>query len=94
MIADNASYHTGKSVREYVAASDGDVFIHNLPAYAPELNPDEQVWNHAKSRLSRMPFITLADMKAAALRVLRSIQADTELILSFFRLSGTQYAAA
>ena len=94
VIADNASYHNGKAVQEYAQESGGEVVIHNLPAYAPELNPDEQVWNHAKSRLSRMPFITLAEMKAAAFRVLRSIQADAKLILSFFRLKDTKYAAS
>jgi transposase len=94
VIADNASYHNGKAAQEYAQESGGEVIIHNLPAYAPELNPDEQVWNHAKSRLSRMPFINLEDMKAAAFRVLRSIQADAELILSFFQLKDTEYAAS
>ena len=94
VIADNASYHNGKAAQEYAQESGGEVIIHNLPAYAPELNPDEQVWNHAKSRLSRMPFINLEEMKAAAFRVLRSIQADAALILSFFRLKDTKYAAS
>lgn len=41
-----------------------------------------------------MPFINLEEMKAAAFRVLRAIQADVELILSFFRLKETEYAAS
>ena len=41
-----------------------------------------------------MPFINLEEMKAAAFRVLRSIQADAALILSFFRLKDTKYAAS
>jgi transposase len=94
VIADNASYHTGKPVTEYCEQSGGEVVVHNLPAYAPELNPDEQVWNHAKAKLSRIPFITRKEMKRAALSVLRSIQANTKLILSFFRLKDTEYAAA
>jgi transposase len=24
-----------------------------LPAYSPELNPDEQVWNHAKAKVGK-----------------------------------------
>ena len=62
VIADNAWHHNGKTVQEYAEGSGGEVIIHNLPAYAPELNPDEQVWNHAKSRLSRMPFANLEEM--------------------------------
>lgn len=50
VIADNASYHNGKAVQEYSQGSEGEALIRNLPAYAPELHPDEQVWNHAKSR--------------------------------------------
>ena len=94
VIADNASYHTGSPVTQYCEQSGGDIAVYNLPAYAPELNPDEQVWNHAKSRLSRLPFITREEMKRAALSVLRSIQANTRLILSFFQLKDTEYAAA
>ena len=93
VIADNASYHTGQKVEGYCLQSGGEVTVHNLPPYAPELNPDEQVWNHAKARMSKLPFITREEMKAAALSVLRSIQANTELILSFFRLKDTNYAA-
>jgi transposase len=94
VIADNASYHTGQKVEDYCLESDGEVTVHNLPPYAPELNPDEQVWNHAKARMSKLAFITREEMKAAALSVLRSIQANTELILSFFRLKDTKYAVA
>ena len=93
VIADNASYHTGPRIEAYCEASGEAVLVHNLPAYSPELNPDEQVWNHAKARLSKMPFITRDEMKAAAKSVLRSIQANAELILSFFRLKDTAYAA-
>ncbi|NBW85177.1 MAG: hypothetical protein EBR50_07720, partial [Proteobacteria bacterium] len=25
-----------------------------LPAYSPELNPDEQIWNHAKRKTGSM----------------------------------------
>ena len=50
IIADNASYHRSAPLKDYVATSQGQVVVENLPRYAPELNPDEQVWNQAKAR--------------------------------------------
>ena len=67
--------------------------LYQLPSYSPELNPDEQVWNHAKRRTGKMPIANKAQMKDAAIRVLRSIQKTTALIKSFFQLKTTRYAA-
>jgi len=35
-------------VQDYVASTNGRLELHFLPGYAPELNPDEFVWNHVK----------------------------------------------
>jgi transposase len=43
VIANNARYHHSKKVQAF------------LPAYSPELNPDEQVWNHAKAEVGKYP---------------------------------------
>jgi transposase len=93
VIADNATYHTGGVVHRYVAASQGEVTVENLPAYSPELNPDEQVWNHAKARLARRFVATKQEFKAAILSILFSIQRTPDLIRSFFQLPDTKYAA-
>ena len=45
----NGNLLCGIAIKEYAHESGGDVIIHNIPAYAPQLNPDEQVWNHAES---------------------------------------------
>ena len=34
--------------RDYVDSTDGQLSLHFLPSYAPELNPDELVWSHVK----------------------------------------------
>ena len=92
IIADNASYHRSQPLQDYVANSHGQVVVENLPRYAPELNPDEQVWNHAKSRLSRLFVTNKTEMKRAVLNIMRSIQRSTLLIQSFFQLPDTKYA--
>jgi transposase len=93
VIADNASYHGSGPVRRYMAESEGQVVVDHLPAYCPHLNPDEQVWNHAKARLGKRFVATKQEFKAALLSIMRSIQRSTELLLSFFQLPDTQYAA-
>jgi len=62
-----------------------------LPAYSPELNPDEQVWNHAKARLSKRMIFSKEHMKAAMLAILRSLQKQRTLIKSLFRMKDTRY---
>jgi transposase len=93
IIADNASYHRSKPLKEYVASSKGQVVVENLPRYAPELNPDEQVWNQAKSQLGRLFVTGKKEMKRAVLNIMRSIQRSSDLILSFFQLPDTKYAS-
>lgn len=93
VIADNASYHTGGVVRRHVAESQGEVRVEHLPAYSPELNPDEQVWNHAKARLAKRFVATKEEFKAALFSIMLSIQRSRDLLLSFFQLPDTNYAA-
>ena len=93
VIADNASYHKGRVVEHYVRQTQGAVHVANLPPYAPELNPDEQVWNHAKARLAKLAVTHRSEMKKTVTNILRSIQATVPLILSFFQMCHTKYAA-
>jgi len=91
VITDNARYHHSKATQAFVEKQEGNIQVVFLPAYSPELNPDEQVWNHAKARLSKRAIFTKEDMKAGLLSIMRSIQKQTALIKSFFRMKDTQY---
>jgi len=93
VIADNAKYHKGDAVREYVKTCEGAFGIEYLPPYAPELNPDEQVWNNAKARLGKLYVATKDDLRVAMRRIMRSLQNSKNLIRSFFQLENTKYAA-
>jgi transposase len=48
LILDGLPAHKTLAVKEYVAGLDGRLTVHYLPGYAPDLNPDELVWSHAK----------------------------------------------
>ena len=92
IIADNASYHRSRPLKDYVARSQDQVVVEHLPRYAPQLNPDEQVWNQAKARLGRLFVTSKKEMKHAVLNIMRSIQRRTDLVRSFFKLPDTVYA--
>jgi transposase len=94
MIADNASYHRGKTLQRFVEESDGDLVIEHLPHYAPWSNPDEQIWNHAKARLVKLFIATKDDLLREMRKIMRSIQQSPALISSSFQLENTRYAAS
>ncbi len=48
LVLDGLPTHKTKVVNTYVASTHGRLTMHILPGYAPELNPDELVWSHAK----------------------------------------------
>lgn len=48
LILDRWSVHKSRTVRQYLERHQRTIRVEWLPAYAPELNPAEQVWNHSK----------------------------------------------
>ena len=91
VIADNASYHRSGKVQKFAKDSQA-IHLGYLPRYAPELNPDEQVWNHAKARLAKLFIDSAHSMKQSVLNIMRSIQKQTWLIQSFFQMKDTHSA--
>ena len=63
VVTDNARYHHSQDTQKFVKSQDGKILMRFLPACSPELNPDEQVWNHAKRRLNQQSIFNKADMK-------------------------------
>ena len=48
LILDGLPAHKALAVKKYVAGLNGKLTVHYQPGYAPDLNPDELVWSHAK----------------------------------------------
>jgi transposase len=93
VITDNARYHTHGPVKRYEQPTEEGIQVAHLPSYAPELNPDEQVWNHLKRRIGKMLITSKAEMKRQVKNILLSIQRSVKLVQSFFQLKDTKYAA-
>jgi transposase len=53
VICDNASFHSSRLVREYLAEWGHRIALHYLPKYAPETNPIERVWWQLHETLTR-----------------------------------------
>jgi transposase len=85
--------HGSAPIQRYTKESKGEVIVEHLPAYSPDLNPDEQVWNHAKARLGKLFVATKEEFKVALFSIMLSIQRTRELVRSFFQLPSTIYAA-
>src|SRR3954467_9678322 len=56
-IVDNHPVHRAKAVDRYVDSTDGGLRLYRLPAYSPQLNPDEWVWKTSSTTgwLPRLP---------------------------------------
>jgi transposase len=95
VIVDNAKYHHSKETQSFITSQKGigkgEITMAFLPAYSPELNPDEQVWNHAKARLAKLPVASKETMKKSFTSILRSIQKSSSLIKSFLKMKDTLY---
>jgi transposase len=51
ILLDNGKIHRGDPVHELLSRT-SRLHLEPLPPYAPELNPDESVWNHLKRKLA------------------------------------------
>jgi transposase len=93
VIADNASFHRSKEVRDFVRSHRHQIRLFFLPPYSPEMNPDEQVWNEIKHRhLEKEPIKNKSDLNRRIDFLLRVLKEKAEKVRSFFRLPNTRYA--
>jgi transposase len=94
LIVDGHPVHRSAKVKAFVEATDGRLKLFQLPAYSPELNPDEQVCNQLKNhRIGKMFIKSLDDMIKKVGSAMRSIQRSPALIMSFFQHRECLYAA-
>jgi len=87
IVADHASFHCSKKVRDFVRGHRHKIRTFFLPKHDPALNPDEQVWNEVKHRpLAREPIIDKKDLKTRLSSSFRRLKHNAVRIISFFHL--------
>lgn len=95
LILDGHPVHKSVAVAKFISSTEGRLELFRLPPYSPELNPDEQVWNHLKNHgVGRQPITGPDQLKKLVLSHLRKIQKLPALIRAFFGTPDTIYAKA
>ncbi len=95
LIVDGHPVHKSKKVTEYIDSLDGRIEIVFLPPYAPDLNPDELVWNQMRNiGTSKKPLKQGESLKNRAIMDLEGIRRNKKLIKSFFDEATVSFAAA
>jgi transposase len=93
LVVDGHPSHHAKIVKSYVQSTKGMLELHILPPYAPDLNPDEFVWQHAKTNgVAKKPLKKNESLKERVPATLAAIKAAPKLIKSFFRAPSVAYA--
>jgi len=85
VIEDRSPVHRAKKVDKFVEQNNKKLAIYRIPSYAPELNPDEHVWEYLKAyQLKTHQAQNTKELKHLVKRKMQSIQRNKSLILSFF----------
>ena len=92
LILDSLPAHKTTAVTEYIAGLNGKLPLHYLPGYAPDLNPDELVWSHAKrTGNARRPLQKGERLDERVFTQLAEIGRQPALVRSFLKHPSVAY---
>lgn len=92
LVVDRHPAHRSAKVARHVQALKGRLEIHFLPGYAPDLNPDEFVWNQVRHNgTSKKPLKKNESLRERVEKDLEDIKKDPALVRSFFRAQSVSY---
>jgi len=95
LVVDGHPAHKANLVNNYVGSLEGSLELHPLPAYSPELNPDEFVWGRMKNNgVSKKPLKKNESLSDRIDEDLAKIKANPQLVRSFFCAESVVYAKA
>lgn len=94
IITDGHPVHKSKAVAKFLKANGSRIQLFILPPYAPDLNPDELVWNHLRQKgTARTPLKKGESLWERTFIDLELIRQDKNLVRSFFRNVSVSFAA-
>jgi transposase len=95
LVVDGHPTHRSKLVKQFVASTNGALKLFVLPAYSPQLNPDEWVWKNVKhDRVGRTSVTDADDFKAKIIGALRRLQKMPHIVRAFFADPDLRYITA
>jgi len=90
VIWDGSPIHRRTEVKDFVATTNGGVWIEPLPGYAPDLNPwDEGGWHHLKNvEMRNLVCLDIEELHQAFHLALHRLRQKPHLVGSFFAQAG------
>lgn len=93
LVVDGHPTHKAKVVKDYVQSTQGRLELYFLPPYAPDLNPDEFVWQYVKTNgVSKKPLRQNEALRARVVQDLAALKKNKKLLRSFFMAESVVYA--
>ena len=94
LVLDNLPVHHARAVQAWLAEHAAEIEVFHLPAYSPELNPDEGLNADLKQAATRKPPArSKDDLKRTLVSTLRSLSKRPGRIRSYFGHRTFRYAA-
>jgi transposase len=94
LVLDNLKVHHAKLVKEWVELNKERIELFFLPAYSPELNPDEYLNGDLKSKISEKPQArTKETLETNVKNIMDNLASNPNHIQSYFRHPKIRYAA-
>jgi len=91
-VLDGHRVHRATVVRNYVKSTKGKVELFFLPPYAPDLNPDEYVWNQIKTHgLCKKPLKKTQSLRDRVHADLEALGRNKKLMRAFFKSEAVAY---
>jgi len=84
LVLDRHPAHVSAETRRFLAKKKARLTVHLLPAYAPDMNPDEHVWCYLKSMFRRAPMDSGESLTGAVTESMETIKKDRALVQTFF----------
>lgn len=84
LIWDRASIHLSKKTQSYLCAHP-EIMVEELPAYAPELNPEEYCHGNVKQHLKNARPASKTEIRSMLDRGFARLRRRPDLLLSFFQ---------
>ncbi len=94
LILDNLPVHRSRAVQAWLAERRRQIEVFHLPAYSPELNPDEGLHADLKQALTRKPPArSRPELKRRVINHMRRLSKLPGRVRSFFHRPTARYAA-
>ena len=87
LIWDRASIHTSKKTKAYLR-NRPEILVEELPAYAPQLNPEEYCHGNVKQRLKNARPESKEEIRSMLDRGFARLRRRPDLLIGFFHTAG------